>query len=113
MAQLADQLPASFDIEEASGKMQVKLKFCDSFRHRFIYFEKIDCPKEYRQHELDDRAGGILPGAPARVYLGKRSRYSPLTMNALTISACSKLPLNWFSLFSQNAKPLGSASRRR
>ena len=94
MAQLADQLPASFDIEEASGKMQVKLKFCDSFRHRFIYFEKIDCPKEYRQHELDDRAGGILPGAPARVYLGKRSRYSPLTMNALTISACSKLPLN-------------------
>ena len=35
-------------------------------------------------------------------YCGKRSRYSPDTMNALTMSACSKLPLNWFSLFSQN-----------
>ena len=70
-------------------------------------FRENGCPKEYRQHELNDRAGGILQTAPAPDYLGKRSRYSPETMNALTISACSKLPLNWFSLFSQNAKPLG------
>ena len=32
----------------------------------------------------------------------KRSRYSPETMNALAISARSKLPSNWFSLLSQN-----------
>ena len=29
-----------------------------------------------------------------QIYRGKRLRYSPETMNALTISACSKLPPN-------------------
>jgi len=33
---------------------------------------------------------------------GKRLRYSSEVMNAFTISASTKLPLNWFSLFSQN-----------
>ena len=31
----------------------------------------------------------------------KRWRYSPETMKALTISALTKLPLNWLSLLSQ------------
>src|SRR6185295_14627693 len=57
------------------------------------------------------RGGHGVP--PLQSYCGKRARYSPETMNALTMSACSKLPLNWFSLSNQNWKPPASGSRRR
>ena len=33
----------------------------------------------------------------------KRARYSLVAMNALTMSALTKLPLNWFSFVSQNS----------
>ena len=35
----------------------------------------------------------------------KRCRYSPEMMNAFTISALTKLPLNWLSLLNQKLKP--------
>ena len=35
-----------------------------------------------------------------------RCRYSIEVMNALTISALMKLPLNWFSFVSQKSSPL-------
>jgi CubicO group peptidase (beta-lactamase class C family) len=38
-----------------------------------------------------------------RTYLMKRLRYSVETMNALTISASTKFPLNWFNFVSQNS----------
>jgi hypothetical protein len=36
------------------------------------------------------------------VIYGNRLRYSSEVMNAFTISAFTKSPLNWFSLFNQN-----------
>jgi|ERR1043166_1617235 len=43
----------------------------------------------------------------------KRLRYSVDSMKARTISALTKLPLNWLSFESQKLKPEASGSRRR
>ena len=40
---------------------------------------------------------------PGRSYWPKRWRYSMDSMKALTISACTKLPLNWLSFVSQKS----------
>ena len=42
-------------------------------------------------------------GAVADYGVPNRCLYSVEVMNAFTISAATKLPLNWFSLFSQNS----------
>lgn len=46
-------------------------------------------------------------------YRANRDRYSIDKRNAFTISARTKFPLNWLSLFNQKLNPALSGSRRK
>ena len=78
---------------------------------RLVETQSLQLKSNLRRTMTNDKFQ-MTNGKSSMIYW-KRLRYSPETRNALTISACSKLPLNWFSLPSQNWNPSASGSRRR
>ena len=97
----AYELPSDFARVARAARVTLAKGFFDvSYKHCAPNGAKTLQPKRFTKRTFAKTSGEL----PLDTYgWPKRARYSGDEMNASTISAFTKLPLNWFNLPSQNA----------